>query len=495
MPPSAPSESTQDMAPAEGLAAATPEATALAQVAAQLAGCRLIVPALDEHLDASTAGQLAAGFGNLGEAIRQAAAMALGIAELLPRIAADSDALSAHSREQAEAVTEVLAGTQALRGALNAATEALHGVRRTAEEADQRAAEGQTQSEQLAEAMREAQTRAKRINRVIEVIDLVAFQTHILSINAAVEAAHAGERGKGFAVVAAEVRTLADRAAQAAKEARAMVSEAEQALATGGQRARETGERLRALGALVARAGAEMGDVASRVDAQDAALAAMEVTLADVASISRGNVERAEHVAQLAADARGQTDMLSDCVRLFELPGDPLSHPRHARVQALAAAAAAEVGKALAGALGDGRLTREALFSTTYVPIADTDPTKFSTPFDALCDALLPAIQEPVAAAEPWIVFAISANRDGYVPTHNLRFCRPLTGDRARDLVGNRTKRLFGDRVGRTVGRHEDPWKLQVYRRDTGEIVFDLSVPILVDGQHWGGFRIGYALG
>ena len=68
-----------------------------------------------------------------------------------------------------------------------------------------------------------------------------------------------------------EVRTLADRAAQAAKEARAMVGEAEQALAAGGLRARETGERLQALGALVGRAGVEMGEVAARVDAQDAA--------------------------------------------------------------------------------------------------------------------------------------------------------------------------------------------------------------------------------
>jgi methyl-accepting chemotaxis protein/methyl-accepting chemotaxis protein-2 (aspartate sensor receptor) len=368
-------------------------------------------------------------------------------------------------------------------------------VRRTAEEADQRAVEGRAQSERLAEAMREAQGRAKRIHGVIEVIDLVAFQTHILSINAAVEAAHAGERGKGFAVVAAEVRTLADRAAQAAKEARAMVGEAEQALAAGGQRARETGERLQALGALVGRAGVEMGEVAARVDAQDAALGAMEATLADVAAISRGNVEDAEDVARLAAEARERADLLSDCVRLFELPSDPLAHPRHARVRALAAEGAAAVGAALEDALRARRIDREALFSTAYVPIPDTDPTKFTTPFDALCDALLPPLQEPLAAAEPWIVFAISANRDGYVPTHNLRFSQPLTGDRARDLVGHRGKRIFGDRVGRTVGRHEAPWMLQVYRRDTGEIMFDMSVPIRVAGTHWGGFRIGYALG
>ncbi|HET6397155.1 MAG TPA: methyl-accepting chemotaxis protein, partial [Pseudoxanthomonas sp.] len=129
-----------------------------------------------------------------------------------------------------------------------------------------------------------------------------------------------------------------------------------------------------------------------------------------------------------------------------------------------------------------------------YEPIPGVDPPKYRTAFDALCDELLPPLQEPVAAAHPWIVFAICANPDGYVPTHNLRFSQPLTGDRARDLVGNRTKRIFADRVGRSVGAHTDPYRLQVYRRDTGHIIFDLSVPVYVDGRHWGGFRVGYTL-
>ncbi len=112
----------------------------------------------------------------------------------------------------------------------------------------------------------------------------------------------------------------------------------------------------------------------------------------------------------------------------------------------------------------------------------------------ALCDELLPPLQEPLLAAHPWIVFAICANVDGYVPTHNLRFSQPLSGDRARDLVGNRTKRIFSDRVGRNVGRHTEPYLLQVYRRDTGQILFDLSVPVQVRGRHWGGLRVAYVL-
>ncbi len=78
------------------------------------------------------------------------------------------------------------------------------------------------------------------------------------------------------------------------------------------------------------------------------------------------------------------------------------------------------------------------------------------------------------------------------MPTHNRRFSQPLTGDEKIDLLGNRTKRIFDDPVGKRVGAHELPFLLQTYRRDTGEIMHDVSAPIYVNGRHWGGFRIGY---
>ncbi len=212
------------------------------------------------------------------------------------------------------------------------------------------------------------------------------------------------------------------------------------------------------------------------------------------AALGRSNLEHAAKVAERSESLAAGTEALHDCVGLFRLPADPLREPRHASVLALARQAATAIGRAFAQALADRWIDEQALFSREYAQIEGVEPAKYETSFDALCDELLPPLQEPVANAHPWIVFAISANPDGYVPTHNDRFCQPLTGDRARDLVGNRTKRIFGDRVGRSVGAHTDPYRLQVYRRDTGQIMFDLSVPVFVDGRHWGGFRVGYTL-
>jgi hypothetical protein len=81
---------------------------------------------------------------------------------------------------------------------------------------------------------------------------------------------------------------------------------------------------------------------------------------------------------------------------------------------------------------------------------------------------------------------------NGYLPTHNQRYSLPLTGNLAFDLVNNRTKRIFGDRTGIAAARNEAPYLLQRYRRDTGELMADLSVPVRVRGKHWGCVRIGY---
>jgi methyl-accepting chemotaxis protein len=76
--------------------------------------------------------------------------------------------------------------------------------------------------------------------------------------------------------------------------------------------------------------------------------------------------------------------------------------------------------------------------------------------------------------------------------SHNKKYSQPLTGNKDIDLINNRTKRIFKDKVGSTCGKHTYPYLLQTYRRDTGELMHDISAPLYIKGKHWGGLRIGY---
>lgn len=479
---------------ARRLADAATERALLERIGDLLGGCDLDLALPDAQAAHPLARQIAAGFGNLAEAIRQAVALSVQVAAEVPHLVGDNDELLTQSQAQVTALDTVLNATRRLLQGLKGAGEELQAVISVAASADASAREGVAAAHQLGEAMREVERRSARAGEVIEVIDAVAFQTNILSINASIEAARAGPAGRGFAVVATEIRRLAEQAATAARDVRVILDESGRALSESAASAEATGQVLGGIGDLLARASQAMESVVERVSAQDQEVIAIDAAVDRVAALSRSNLEHADQVAARGTALAQGTDTLRDCVGLFRLPADPLGHRRHARVRDLAQAASLRIGDALALALEQGRIDEDALFSRDYTPMPGIEPAKFTTPFDALCDELLPPLQEPVAARHPWIVFAICANPDGYVPTHNLRFTQPLTGDRAQDLVGNRTKRIFADRVGRSVGAHTDPYRLQVYRRDTGQIMFDLSVPVFVGDRHWGGFRVGYTL-
>ncbi len=142
--------------------------------------------------------------------------------------------------------------------------------------------------------------------------------------------------------------------------------------------------------------------------------------------------------------------------------------------------------------LTSGKLSVPQLFDTFYIPIQNTNPQKFSTQYDTLSDGIVLPIIDRYLTLDKRLVFVIAVDHNGYLPTHNSRYTKPLTGDLEKDAKGNRTKRIFNDRTGLAAARNEKPYLLQRYSRDTGEIMSDLSVPLYIQNRHWGAIRIGY---
>jgi methyl-accepting chemotaxis protein len=157
---------------------------------------------------------------------------------------------------------------------------------------------------------------------------------------------------------------------------------------------------------------------------------------------------------------------------------------------------ARQYGDYFDNAIDGGQLTVADVFDRDYAEIKGYDfggKPKYHTRYDAFTDRGVLVFQDKFLDHKDFL-FAVGVDENGYLPTHNTKFQKAVTGDPTQDLAGNRTKRKFDDPVGIAAARNTEPSLVQVYQRDTGETMWDVSSPIFVKGKHWGGFRVAVSM-
>ena len=370
-----------------------------------------------------------------------------------------------------------------------ALTEAMGNIR----ELNSQAAETLVLIEQLNE-------KSLKIQDVTKVIEEIAEQTNLLALNAAIEAARAGDHGRGFAVVADEVRQLASRTASATGEVETIVDEIR-------AETQQVVSRIQTLSGDVESGTFAMEKISEQLGGISDQSSAVEEQISTIAEGARNNRQNLEvifnslqtvrheleesdsEVSQLANQASALMEAAERSNSILATASDQNYHQQFYNI---ARDAADQIADVFERATSTGQLSQSALFDRNYIPVEGSNPQKYTTQFDKFTDSVLPSIQEPTLNSNDKLIYVIATDVNGFVPTHNNQFAHALTGDYETDLVKSRSKRIFNDRTGARCGAHTETMLLQTYKRDTGEIMHDLSVPVFIGGQHWGGLRIGY---
>ncbi len=417
------------------------------------------------------------------------------------RIAAMGDALNAFIR----GIAEVQGDAETLR----ADSERINAV---SDRGAQEAAQATAVFEHLGEASRGSRAEIaaleksfSQITAVTQVIKDIAQKTGLLALNAAIEAARVGEAGRGFAVVADEVRKLAHSTQQSVASIESFSAEVLRGLGTVTRSTAELDTRMGEGKALAQNMAQNFRDIAAGVDDMAAGIGRMganiESEVQALRAVSGEFDQLARTVREGAAQTVQTTERIATAVQhsldasqsLFEAATVFATGSRTSQVMRDLEAAVGEIEAELAQALRDGRISEADLFDEQYVPIAGTEPQKYRTRFTDFIKQRIQPIEDRWLGKSGDYRYVLLVDRNGYAAAHNSAFDQPLTGDPARDLVGNRSMRIFNDPVGLASARNTNPFLLQVYARDTGEIMRELARPVQVGGRHWGAVRLAFA--
>lgn len=237
-------------------------------------------------------------------------------------IAAGNADLSARTEQQASSLEETATSMEQLTATVKQNAENAQQASAMANEASSTASRGGEVVNQVIGTMRDISDSSKKITEITGLIDSIAFQTNILALNASVEAARAGEQGRGFAVVAGEVRNLAGRSSEAAKEIKQLIENSVRQVQTGSTLVGEAGETMKEVVTAVRRVTDIMDEISSASREQSGGIEQVSQAVGQMDEVTQQNASLVQEAATAAASLEEQASRLEEIVSIFRLSDD-----------------------------------------------------------------------------------------------------------------------------------------------------------------------------
>jgi methyl-accepting chemotaxis protein len=279
-------------------------------------------------------------------------------------IASGTQDLANRTEAAASNLEETASSMEELTATVKQSADAARQANQLASTAAEVASRGGQVVNQVVATMEDINHSSKKIADIIGVIDGIAFQTNILALNAAVEAARAGEQGRGFAVVAGEVRSLAQRSAQAAKEIKDLIGASVDKVQAGSQLVQDAGQTMGEIVSSVQRVTDIIGEITAAASEQSDGIAQVNTAINQLDQMTQQNAALVEQSTAAAESLKDQAQRLTQVVSVFKVAGGHASHasaplkPQSSRPTASSLAHKQIASSATAVSVGGRKITK-----------------------------------------------------------------------------------------------------------------------------------------
>ena len=257
---------------------------------------------------------------SLAQVVSQVRASAESISVASAEVATGNTDLSARTEQTASSLQQTASSMEQITGSVRQSAEAAAQARQLADSAAEVAQRGGSMVTQVVHTMGEIDRSSQKIADIIGTIDGIAFQTNILALNAAVEAARAGDQGRGFAVVAAEVRSLAQRSASAAKEIKTLIGDSVERVGAGSKQVQQAGGTMAQIVASVQRVTQMIGEITTTANEQSDGIGQVNGAVTQLDRMTQQNAALVEQSAAAAESLKAQARTLTEVISVFRIP-------------------------------------------------------------------------------------------------------------------------------------------------------------------------------